>query len=303
MTHIRWFLLFLLALSGMAHADDVAYAPGSRVGLVLPHGITVSKRFQGFEDASRSVAIIVGVLPAAAFPQYEKSDSIEGLKNIGVTLEKRETLTLPTGKALLVIGRKANLSTWMLVAQTPDLTATITAQVPDAAKDTYPDQVLHAAFESLAVRDQVPVAEQLALVPFKLANLADFKISAVLPGRGIILSDKGSQAALTPHVVAALMPGGPAEPSDREQLALQMFRGIPDLADIHITAAQALRIGGLPGYEIMATAKEPTSGTELSMVQWLRFGSGAFLHMVGIAPTNAWTPAYGRFRQVRDGIE
>jgi hypothetical protein len=38
-------------------------------------------------------------------------------------------------------------------------------------------------------------------------------------------------------------------------------------------------------------------------VQWLRFGGGVFLHLVGTAPTAAWTQAYARFRSVRDGIE
>lgn len=303
MAHIRWILLFLLALPGLGHANDVVYALGSRVGLVPPPGLTASKRFQGFEDQARSVAIFVGALPAESFAQYEKSDSTEGLKNIGVTLDKRESLTLPVGKALLVIGHKANISTWMLVAQTSDMTATVTAEIPDAAKDAYPDAVVHAALESLALREKVPDSEQLALVPFKVADLADFRIGAVLPGRGILLTDVLPKPSDAPHIIAALMPGGPAEPGAREQLAVQMFRGISNVADVHITGAEALRIGGLPGYEIMATAKDPASGTDLTMVQWLRFGSGAYLHMVGVAPTSAWTPAYGRFRQVRDSID
>jgi hypothetical protein len=39
------------------------------------------------------------------------------------------------------------------------------------------------------------------------------------------------------------------------------------------------------------------------VVQWLRFGGGAYLHLIGVSRTDAWTPAYTRFRQVRDGIE
>ena len=44
-------------------------------------------------------------------------------------------------------------------------------------------------------------------------------------------------------------------------------------------------------------------GADISVVQWLRFGSGAYLHIVGMAPAPAWTQAYARFRSVRDGIE
>jgi hypothetical protein len=53
----------------------------------------------------------------------------------------------------------------------------------------------------------------------------------------------------------------------------------------------------------MASAKDPGTGADLSLVQWLRFGGGAYLHLVAMAPTPAWTQAYARFRSVRDGIE
>ena len=41
----------------------------------------------------------------------------------------------------------------------------------------------------------------------------------------------------------------------------------------------------------------------LTVVQWLRFGGGAYLQMVGIARAEAWKDAYPRFRSVRDGID
>jgi hypothetical protein len=72
---------------------------------------------------------------------------------------------------------------------------------------------------------------------------------------------------------------------------------------VRIAGSQQLRIGGQQVHEIMAIAKDPATGADLSLVQWLRFGAGAYLHVVGIAPTPAWTQAYARFRTVRDGID
>jgi len=151
----------------------------------------------------------------------------------------------------------------------------------------------------------VPVDEQLGLLPFRVATLADFTIGAVLPGRGIMLTDAvpgTADAAVAPHMVVAVMPGD-LPGGDREELAREIFHGIPNLKDVRITNAEALRIGGQQGHEIMATAKDPSTGADLKLVQWLRFGGGAFLQLVAIAPTPAWTQAYGRFRAVRDGIE
>ena len=297
--------LAAIALALPARADDIVYPQGSRVGLVPPPGLSAAASFPGFEDRAKNVAMLVGALPAEAYKEFEHSDSAEGLKRLGATLEKRESLTLSTGPALLVIGHQDKIGTWMLVASTPELTAMVTLRIPDTARDTYPDQALRAALQSVAVRAHVPVDEQLGLLPFRVATLADFNIGAVLPGRGIMLTDAvpgTADAAVAPHMVVAVMPGD-LPGGDREELAREIFHGIPNLKDVRITNAEALRIGGQQGHEIMATAKDPSTGADLKLVQWLRFGGGAFLQLVGIAPTPAWTQAYGRFRAVRDGIE
>jgi len=306
MARFRWMLFCLAALMLPAHADDVVYPPGSRLGLVPPPGLHASTSFPGFEDRDNNVALLLGALPPDAYAQFEKSDSAEGLKKLGATLEKREALTLPNGKAILVIGRQEKLSTWMLVEALPDMTAMITLRLPDTAKDVYPEKVLRAMFASLAARPEVPVEEQLGLLPFRLGDMAGFRIGGVLPGRGILLTDVAAEAAspvIEPHIIVALMPGGPAEAADRDDVARQIFRSIPDIKEVRITASESIRIGGQQGHEIMATAKDPVTGADVSLVQWLRFGSGAYLHLVGVATTPAWTQAYARFRAVRDGLE
>ena len=299
-------LLLWLALVLPAAADEVVYPPGSRIGIVPPPGFTVSTSFPGFEDREKNVALLLAVLPAEAYAVFEKSDSAEGMKRLGAALEKRESLTLPTGKALLVIGRQDKQSVWMLVAATPDLTATLTLKIPDAAKGAYPDKALRAVLASLAVRPEVPVEEQLGLLPFRLGELAGFKVGGVLAGRGVMLTDVAADAtstAVEPHIIVAVLPGGQAQAGDRDDIARQIFRGIPNLKDVRITASEQLRLGGQQGHEIMAVARDLATGTDLTLVQWLRFGAGAYLHLVGMAPTPAWTQAYARFRSVRDGVD
>jgi hypothetical protein len=299
-------LVLLLALVLPAHADDVVYPPGSLVGMVPPPGMHASTGFPGFEDREKGVAILLGTLPLEAFAAFEKSDSFEGLKKLGATLEQRESLTLPIGKAMLVVGRQDKQSTWMLVAATGDSTVMVTARIPDAARNAYPDSVLRAAVATLAVRREVPLAEQLGMLPFKLGVVAGFKIAGTLPGRGVLLTDTvadPSKKEVVPHIIVAMMPGGPAETRDRDDAAREIFRGIPGLKDVHITASEPVRLDGQQAHEIMATATDPTTGVDLTLVQWLRFGSGAYLQMVGVAPTPVWTASYARFRAVRDGIE
>jgi hypothetical protein len=310
MAHIRWMILLLIALAVPASAADVVYPPGSRVGLAPPPGLRASAEFPGFEDRQKNVAIMLSALPAEAFAEIEKSDSAESLKKQGATLEARESLTLPAGKAVLVIGSRevenTLVHTWLLVVERPELALLVTVRIPEPAKAAYPDDAIRAAFTSITLRPEVPVAEQLGLLPFKVSDLAGFKIGGVLAGRAVILTDTATDPAdkaVTPHIIVALAPGAPAEASVRDDFAREVFGSIPNLKDVRITASESQRIGGQPGHEIRATAKEPTTDADITVVQWLRFGGGGYLQLVGIAPTSGWTPAYARFRSVRDGIE
>jgi hypothetical protein len=38
------------------------------------------------------------------------------------------------------------------------------------------------------------------------------------------------------------------------------------------------------------------------MVQWLRFGTGGYLRIVAVSPSEDWDTMFARFRAVRDGI-
>ena len=100
-----------------------------------------------------------------------------------------------------------------------------------------------------------------------------------------------------------MAPGGPAQAGERDHFAREVFGSVPNLKGIRITGSESLRLANQQGHQIMATAQDPVTGAELTVVQWLRFGGGAYLQLVGIARSDVWKEAYQRFRAVRDGIE
>jgi hypothetical protein len=311
MKHLRLLLaLTLFALTSSAWAADVVYPSGSRVGIAPPPGMTASHAFFGFEDRSNSVAIIMVALPAEAYAEIEKTTNADTLQKQGVTFEQREELSFSIGKGFLVTGRQeleqVKLRKWIVVASTPELTAIVTAQIPDDAKNAYPDDVIRAALTSIAVRPTVPVEEQLSLLPFKVSDLAGFRVGGLLAGRAVMLTDAAPDVngpTIDPHLVVAIAPGGPAQLAERENFARDVFATIPNIRDVRIVSAEPLRIGSQQGHQIMAEGKDSASGADITIVQWLRFGGGAYMHLIGVAPTGVWTQAYARFRQVRDGIE
>jgi hypothetical protein len=301
-------ILIAAALAMPAGAADVVFPTGSRVGLAPPPGLVPSKAFFGFEDRDRKVAILMMPLPAKAFPEIEQSSSTDALARQGVTVETREDVTLSFGKALLVRGRQeladVKLHKWIVLAGLPEMTVVVTAQVPDAAQAAYPDDALRAALMSLAVRDSVPNDEQLSLLPFKVTDLAGFRIGGLLAGRAVMLTDgvTGQDAAEAAHIIVSIAPGGPTLPSERGPFAQDLFTAIPNIGDVRLMSSEPLRIGNQQGYQIMAQAKD-RSGADITVIQWLRFGGGAYMQMIGIAPRGDWLKAYARFRQVRDSID
>jgi len=309
-------LLVLLVLVLMpaireAAAADAVFPPGSRLGLVPLTGMVPSRTFQGFEEPGTNAAIVLTVLPANAYEQLAKSMVPEAMKKEGIEVERREDLALPAGKAFILIGRqtieKTRYRKWLLIAAADDLTALVNVQVPEQASN-YSEDGVRAAFATLAVRPHIPEAEQLSLVPFKIEEMAGFHVEDVLPGRAIVLVDPASKSAdgagdtAKARLFISALPGGPEETADRENFARVTFSQIAGIKDVHLQDSGPLRIASQPGYQTLAKAKDAGTGTDVMVVQWLRFGFGGFLRMVGIARADAWPEMFGRLRAVRDGI-
>jgi hypothetical protein len=308
-------VLAAIVAAAPAHAADPIFPTGSRLGLVPPTGMVASESFDGFADPGKDAAILIAVLPPTAYGQIEKTLDPDTLKKQGVTLEKREPMQFSFGKGFLLTARqtadKTHYRKWLLVAAAGDFTALITAQVPEQDK-AYPDRAMRAALVSLSVRAQVPETEELSLLPFSVGDLAGFHVDGVLRGRGLMLSDRpstadsGKPAAESDNearMLVAAIPGGPQEPDDRANFAKLSFNEIGGLRDIQITVSEPLRIGGQAGFQTMADAKDARSGANVRVVQWLRFGGGGYLQIVGIASADGWTTTLARLRAVRDSID
>jgi hypothetical protein len=302
-------LCLVLAAPAPAQAADPIFPIASRVGLVPPPGMVVSKNFQGFEDVAKDAAILLAAQPAAAYPELEKSLATEALKKQAITVDAREPMKFGFGNGILIVGKQTDDKTryrkWLLIAQASDITALVNAQVPEQ-ETAYPDAVIRAALATLALRATVPDDEKLGLLPFAVADLAGFHIQNVLPGRAVMLIDSpdGTPSnGFDTHLFIAAFQGGPADGEDRAQFARLTFDQIVGIKDVKITMSEPLRIGGQSGFQTMAQAKDIKSGEDIMVAQWLRFGSGGFVQMIGIAKADGWPTALTRLRTVRDSIQ
>jgi hypothetical protein len=307
-------LLAACAVSGAvlmpAAAADAVFPVGSRLGLVPPPGLKPAVSFPGFEDAQNGVFIRLVALPAEAFAEIEKTMTNDALKKQGLMVEKRETLSLKSGNAILAIVRQetpaGRIRKWLMIAPMDNLTALISLEMAAAPPAPYADPVIRAALSSVVTRLHVPPDEQLMLVPFKIGDTAGMRLVRVVPGMAVQFTDgpkDAMEATEQPHLVIAAAPGGPADSRDRDQFARDAMRGFPPLKDVRIVNSEPMRIGGQPGHEVRAQGKDAQSGADVELVQWLRFGTGAYLRILGFAPKDKWTETFMRFRAVRDGLE
>jgi hypothetical protein len=305
----RHFLAHLIAASAavLFIAGPCLGAPvfpaGSRIGLEPPGDLKPSARFSGFEDADRKAAITIVDLPAAAYGQLEQAAAAKAQPGLGI---KQETFSFHGGSGQLFSGQlQANGTTlhkWILLVSVADkdMTAMVDVEVPETASSVYSDAAIRTALASITFRD-APINEQLALLPFKLGDLAGFHVKKVLPG-GVLLTDgSGEDTSKQPYVIVSIGTGAPEAASDRARFARDLLATAP-LANIKLQSADSMRINGAPGFELRAEAQGP-GGEPVMVAQWLRFSGNGFLRVVGVGDKTAWDATFTRLRALRDGVE
>lgn len=299
--------------SQSASAAETVYPPGSRIGIDPPAGLTVSQRFVGFEDAQHKVVLLFAELPPQAYEATLKNMADAAKTGDDATHVKREVLLTRSGAAHVIAGdqKTKDIVTrkWILltVSGNHDFIALVTAIVPKEARSAYPDEKVREILASVTLRSTIPKEETLALLPFKLTELADFEfLRPVAQGRAVLLTDAPatSEAANKgAQIVVSISRGGPLDSDDRARFAERLLATIPGLKDTRKTFSEPQRIGGLPGYEIRLEGKDSTTEEDIVVVQWVRFGVTSFIRLIGMAPKDQWQKAFTRFRSVRDGIE
>jgi hypothetical protein len=296
----------LLCVTCPAFAADPVFPQGMRVGLTPLVGLSRAKSFVGFETDDQGVKVLVAELPAEAYGEVMNAFKANPAGAAGI---KPESIETSAGLAYYTVEAAkdgvTSVRRYSMILPGGTFSGYIAVQVPENAAKIYTDDAVRQMFASAVIRKDVPVDEQLGLMPFKIGELSDFKnVRTLAPGAGIILADgdetKGFEAA--PFMVIGIIGSAPTQAADRGRFAQQAATTVPGVRDARITMSEPIRIDGMPGYETRIDATSGKDNTSVTVVQWLRFGGQSTLRMIGSAPREEWTKAFPRFRAVRDGI-
>jgi hypothetical protein len=301
-------VLALLLLIGPARAADAVFPPGARVGLVPADGLTVATEFLGFETEDKKTKVGIAEIPSAAFTAVDTAVKEGKTPPTGPKAEKFETaagsayITTESGK-----DGNTNVRSYSLIVPGSEVfSGYVIAQTRDDAAKPLSDEAMRKMLASATIRKDVPVAEQLGLLPFKVNELSNFKtIRTLTPRSTVLLTDGTEETTLdgAPYMVIGLITGVPDKPEDRGRFAQQTATTIPGLRDARITSNEPLRIESTPGFETRIDAVTGKNDTPITVVQWLRFGGGSALRIIASATREEWPKAFPRFRAVRDGID
>jgi hypothetical protein len=270
-------------------------------------GLVPAKAFTGFETEDKSVKVLIAELPAPAYGEVMNTFKTNPASVAG---SRPESLETGAGTAYYTVENAKSASGvvrhYAMILSGGTFSGYVDVQVPENATRIYSDDAVRQMLASAVIRKEVPVDEQLALMPFKVANLGDFKSVRALGATGALLLADGDETTgfeAAPFMVIGLMAAAPTQPDDRARFADQAARAIPGMHSGHITMSEPVRIEGMAGYETRIDATSGRNDTQVTLVQWLRFGSGGAMRVIGSAPRDQWEKAFPRFRAVRDSIE
>lgn len=299
--------LLFVATASPAPAADPVFPQGARVGMAPLAGFNRAKAFIGFETEDRDVKVVIADLPPEAYTEVANAFKGNPSGVAGIKPESIETsaglgyYTIETGK-----DGATNVKRYSMIVPGIAFSGYVAVQVPESAWKIYSEDAIRRMFASAVVRKEVPAAEQLGMLSFKVSELSDFRnVRTLAPGAAVILADGDETAGfeVAPFMIIGIIGQSAATPDDRGRLAQQIATTIPGVRDGRITMSEPVRIDGQPGYETRIEATSGKDNTPVTVVQWLRFGSNTAMRIIGSSPRDQWAKAFPRFRAVRDGIQ
>jgi len=288
-------------------AGDVVFPSGARVGMKPLVGLTKAKSFPGFETEDQGVKVLITDLPAEAYGEVANAFKANPGGTGGV---KPETIETPAGLAYYTVENARNgassVRRYSMIVPAPTFSGYVAVQVPENVSKIYHDDAIRQMFATAEIRNEVPVGEQLGLMPFNITEFSNFKnVRTLAPGAALILADGDEKTGFEaqPFMIIGIIGSTAASPDDRGRFAQQIATTIPGVRDGRITMSEPVRIDGQPGYETRIDAVSGKDNTPVTIVQWLRFGAQSSLRIIGSSPRDQWSAAFPRFRGVRDGIQ
>ena len=271
-------------------------------------GLVPAKTFAGFETEDQGVKVLVAELPAEAYGEVANAFKTNPGGTGGIKPESIETAAGPAYYTVENAKDGAdNVRRYSMILPGGTFSGYVAVQVPENATKIYTDDAVRQMFASAVIRKEVPVEEQLGLMPFKITELSDFKnVRTLAPGAAIILADGDEETGFeaAPFMMIGIIGSAPAQPEDRGRFAQQAASHDSRLA--RRPRSRCRSRSASTASPDMRPGSTPPAARTIHRSPWCS-GCGSarqtVLRIIGSAPRDDWAKAFPRFRAVRDGIQ
>lgn len=284
-------LALIFAAPTAALAAEPVYPKGSSIGLVPPPGFSPATTFAGFQDSARNASIVVVEMPVEAYDQIAGKMSAETFKPSGfVAKGDGADWPLDGAKARILRGTQTanglTFTKWVVLAGTPQSTAMVTAQVPEAERSEIPDAGIEAALRSIVFRAPGSLDDQVAALPFAIGDKVGLRVVRTIAGSGLYLTEGPLDTikdASQPIVIVASNLGQAPPPESRIAFARNALAGMKLITDIKIAVQMSEVAGPVEWARIEGTGRDAGTGTPLHVVQVVRFEGPGYVRIVGLS--------------------
>jgi hypothetical protein len=269
--------------------------------------MTASRVFSGFEDRANNGVIMFTKYSTDAFDQVIAGFDDEKLLKAGIAVRTRENLTIGGNPAFLATGNQfiggSRFRYWATVVKSSYGTALVSVQYPESAAALYPDANMRAALNSITLRPDPPLAEQVAALPYAFPDLGKFRIVGAIAGATVGLTDGPSDTDLDDKQtdLAVTISRKVPLPQARQTTARQALLGLRTLKIADVSSEGNVEIGGLPAYKIVGRARNE-KGSELAIVQWVVFGAELTLVLQGTSPSGQSASELPQLTAIAEGM-
>ncbi|TDR94304.1 hypothetical protein [Enterovirga rhinocerotis] len=301
-----------LVLGSLASVAAVAAEPvfpsGSRIGLVPPPNMTTARGLSGFRNTATGAGIVLIEMPADAYPGLAATFTDQALRAQGFALKSRDKPKIAGGSAILITGEQMEgqrrVVKSVLLAADKSMTALVLGQLPDGAA---PADIsgIEKALRTVTFRAPLTLDEQMAALPFTIADRGGFRLVRTMAGNSAFFTDGPDdvvKGADQPVLILAQSFAPPPPPTMREQFARQALTANNFIKDAVLERSQGYRQGGVEWHEIVAKAKDTASDTPITVMQTIRFESDGYVRGVGVVRSEKRDEILPRFRRVVDSV-
>ncbi|EJN04074.1 hypothetical protein [Phyllobacterium sp. YR531] len=306
-TRVFGLVFLLLVFSQSVLAQEVVFPSGSGIGLVPPAGLVPSSSFSGFEDSAKGTSIVVTELPVDAYAAIAANFNKQGLLATGI-----ETISGPDewpvqGAVVSKLIRASQIAAgvkyrkWIVLVGAETTTAMVTVQIPDGVTGGLSDADVEAALKTLVVRAPASLPDQIASLPFKVADTANFRPVRVIAGATLLLTEGPNDVAansMQPMVVIASNLNTAPEPATRLEFSKKAFASLTGIKDVHSDNETSSESDGAEWIEIDGAATDTASGDALYVAQIARFETTRYVRAILIVKATEKDKYADRFRKL-----